>query len=287
MWVSRYGDLKSEGLFSAIKRYLDESKLNSVDFAEQCADECDSYVALLDVNIPMSKDVLGNLEGIVKYLRIASSPPLLLSGYRCLSQQDFEKLVSAILLTYIRFVLVTNQNPLDLESAFYEAAREIRSLASQGETSAKQLTAAKVRLEQLAVQDDAVEKAVLDLFLERAEAVWLMVQIANSMQSATNEVGMNKANLEHVFPQNPGAAWPNKDRLEPYTWHLGNLSILGERLNRNAKNKGFAEKCTHYYSKSDIEMTKQLLGYGLWDEAAIISRAKAIAKTIISLWPSL
>lgn len=49
MWVSRYGDLKSEGLFSGIKRHIDDSKLHSVDFAEQCADECDSYVALLDV----------------------------------------------------------------------------------------------------------------------------------------------------------------------------------------------------------------------------------------------
>ncbi len=287
MWVSRYGDLKSEGLFSAIKRYLDDSKLNSVDFAEQCSDECDSYVALLDANIPVSKEVLSDLDGIVRYLRIASAPPLLLSGYRCLSQQDFEKLTKAILSTYIRYVLVSNQNPLDLESAFYEAAREIRTLAAQSETSAKQFEAAKTRLRQLSVKEDEVAKATTELFLERAEAVWLMVQIANSMQSATKEVAMNKANIEHVFPQNASTAWPNKDKLEPYIWHIGNLSILGERLNRNAKNKGFVEKVTNYYSKTEIEMTKELLAFSQWDESAIIARAVEFGKKIIKLWPAL
>jgi hypothetical protein len=287
MWVSRYGDLKSEGLFSAIKRHIDDSKLHSIDFAEQCADECDSYVALLDVNVPASKEVLSDLEGIVKYLRIASAPPLLLSGYRCLSQQDFEKLTRYILTTYIRYVLVSNQNPLDLESAFYEAAREIRTLAAQSEPSAVRLEAAKTRLQQVSVKDDAVEKATEELILERAEAVWLMVQIANSMQSTTKELAMNKANLEHIFPQNAGTAWPNKDKLEPLIWHIGNLSILGERLNRNAKNRGFAEKCTHFYSKSEIEMTKALLSFGQWDEMTISKRAAEFGKRIATLWPSL
>ncbi len=287
MWVSRYGDLKSEGLFSAIRRHIDDSRLHSVDFAEQCADECDSYVALLDINVPVAKEVLSDLDGIVKYLRIASAPPLLLSGYRCLSQQDFEKLTTYILRTYIRYVLVLNQNPLDLESAFYEAAREIRTLAAQSEPSARQLSVAKERLKKLSVTNDAVEKAASELYLERAEAVWLMVQIANSMQSETKEVAMNKANLEHIFPQNAGEAWPNRDNLEPYIWHIGNLSILGERLNRNAKNRGFVEKSTNYYSRSEIEMTRELLLFNEWNESTIIKRAGELGKKIAQVWPAL
>jgi hypothetical protein len=287
MWVSRYGDLKSEGLFSAIKRHIDDAKLQSIDFAEQCADECDSYVALLDANVPGTKELLSDIEGIVKYLRIASAPPLLLSGYRCLSQQDFEKLTRYILTTYIRYVLVSNQNPLDLESAFYEAAREIRTLAAKSETSAKQLNAAKARLKLLSAKDDALEKAMAELFLERAEAVWLMVQVANSMQSTTKELSMNKANLEHIFPQNSGTAWPNKDKLEPYIWHIGNLTILGERINRNAKNRGFVEKSTNYYSKSEIKMTKELLAFKQWDESTILKRAAGLGKKIVKLWSPL
>ena len=107
------------------------------------------------------------------------------------------------------------------------------------------------------------------------------------MQSATKELAMNKANLEHIFPQNAGSAWPNKDKLEPNIWHIGNLSILGERLNRNAKNRGFVEKSTHYYSKSEIEMTKELLSFSQWDESTIIKRAAELGTKIATLWPAL
>lgn len=284
MWVSRYGDLKSEGLYTAIKKNLDASKLASIEFAELCADECDSYVALLDANIPIPS-VLSNLEGIVKYLRINSAPPLLLSGYRCLEQTEFEKLVKLILIIHIRFVLITNQNPLDLESKFYEAAREIRTSKEKGETSGKTYQIAKKFLSQLFVDDSKIKENINDLTLERSEAIWLMTQIANCLQSKTKEIGMDKANLEHIFPQNPGAAWPNKTQLEPYTWNIGNLTILGERINKDAKNRGFTDKCTNYYKKSEILMTQDILSYKQWDETSIQTRAKSLAENIIKLWP--
>jgi hypothetical protein len=289
LWVSRYGDLKVEGLFTAIKRELEAQKLDSIEFAELCAEECDDYVALLDANVSLpSKEALSDLEGIVKYLRIASAPPLLLAGYRCLSVNDFEKLLKAILTTHIRYVVVTNQNPLDVESRFYETARLIRDLAVQGESSAKQLSSAKAKLKELAVVDQAMLQAAGELMLDRSEAVWLMARLANKMQSATKEIGMDKANLEHVFPQNPTTAyWPNASALEGLTWNIGNLTILGERLNRQARNKSFADKKSQYYAKSEIEMTKSLLKYSVWTEKEIKDRAADLIKVLSGLWPLL
>ena len=289
LWVSRYGDIKSEGLFAAIKKELEAARLESVTFAEQCADECDDYVALMDADVSLaSKEGHTNLEGIVRYLRIPTAAPLLLSGYKCLSLQDFEKLLKAILTAHIRYVLVTNQNPLDVEARFYEAARELRQLSQAGEHSAKMLQAVKGRLKQLHVTDDAIEQAANNLLLERSEAVWLMTQLANSRQSATKEVAMGKANLEHVFPQNPtAAAWPNAAALEPLTWHIGNLSILGEKLNRKSQNKSFTDKSTQYYSKSEIELTKDLTKEHTWDEPTILNRGRTLAKAVAGLWPAI
>ncbi len=48
LWVSMYGDLKAEGLYSAIKKNLEHKSITSIDFAEQCAEECEAYVQLLD-----------------------------------------------------------------------------------------------------------------------------------------------------------------------------------------------------------------------------------------------
>ncbi|MEO6112520.1 MAG: DUF262 domain-containing protein [Nitrospiraceae bacterium] len=287
MWVSMYGDLKAEGLYSAIKKNLEQKMLTSVDFAEQCADECEAYVELLDVNVSLSPQALADLEGLVKYLGFASAPPLLLAGYRCLNASDFAKLLAALVTAYVRYGLIGNQNPTDLESACFEAARAIRARSESNETSAKQLQAAKAILKRLVVSDTIVEDAAADLILERSQAVWLMTRLANKLQSATKEVGMDRANLEHVFPQNAGAAWPNRADLEPLIWHIGNLSILGNRINRKAQNKSFADKCSLHYSKSEIKMTKDLLSYSQWDEKAIKRRAKTLAKQITQLWPSL
>lgn len=287
LWVSRFGDIKSEGLFGAIKKELDQSRTTSVTFAEQCADECDSYVALLDVNIAADKATIGNLEGIVKYLQIASALPLLLSGYKVLSPADFSTLLSIVIRTHIRFIVVANRNPLDFESAVYEAARLIRDGYSAGKSSAQCLASARERIQRVTVEDAEVTAAASALILDRAEAVWMMTRLANHEQSDTHEVGMNKANLEHVFPQNASAAWPNRDVLEPYIWHLGNLTVLGEKLNRQAQNKGFKDKCDAYYSRSEVEITKKLLTHSSWDVSSIEERARMYGAMIPIVWPKL
>jgi hypothetical protein len=286
LWVSQFGDLKSQGLFAAIKRELTDKHLDSVTFAEQCAEECDDYVALLDVNVPLSKSGLADLGGVVKYLQISAAPPLLLAGYRCLSKSDFEKLIRAVITAHVRYVVLTNQNPLDVETRLYEAAREIRTLNSGGASSAKMLAAAKSRLRTIAIKDADVIASLETVTLQRGEGLWLMTRLANAMQTKTKEIGMDKANLEHVFPQNPkAAAWPNAAALEPYTWHIGNLTILGEKLNRDAQNKGFKDKKSLHYAKSEIAMTKAIVNVPAWGEKEILSRAKSFGKLITQTWP--
>lgn len=287
MWVSMYGDIKSEGLYAAIKRDLEAKKVTSVDFAAQCEDECEAYVALLDQNITLPKDAQANLEGLVRYLGAASVPPLLLAGYRSLEQGDFVKLLAAIVTTFVRYGLIGNQNPLNLESTFYSAARQLRVAMTAGESSAKRLQIAKAELKKLSIQDANVEEAARELTLERAEAIWLMTQLANIQQSKTKELAMSQANLEHVFPQNAGVAWPNRTDLEPFIWHIGNLTILGEKINRQAQNKSFNDKCALHYKDSEIEMTKELLSFSVWNEVSIRKRAAVLAKRIVVAWPAL
>jgi hypothetical protein len=284
MWVSRHGDVKAQGLFTVIKENLAANKITSVSFAEECAEECETYIAILDQNLKLSKDIFANVQGLVRYFDVQPALPLLLSGYRTLSENDFGKLARLAVVQYIRYGLVTNQNPLRLESAFYEAAREMRQKKVAGEPSSKILAAARAVLEGLAADDATVELAARDLELERSAAIWLMTQLANAQQSRTREVEMADANLEHVFPQNPGSNWPNATDLEPFTWHIGNLTILGVRLNRKAQNKSFGDKKSQHYANSEIKMTQELLAYSQWDPASVKKRAADMAKRIVQLW---
>lgn len=287
LWVSHYGDLKSEGLFVAIRRELDSKKMSSVAFAELCADECDDYITILDVNIPLASNGLRNLEGIIKYLQITAAPPLLLAAYRSLSTQDFEKLLQAIIATHVRYVVITNQNPLDIESRMYEAARIIRGFPKE-KSSSQKLAAAKAKLRELTVLDSTVKDASDCVYLERSEAIWLMTALANDLQSKTREIRMDKSNLEHIFPQNAmPTEWTKATEMESLVWHIGNLTILGERINRKAQNKGFLEKSSQYYSKSEIKMTQEILSYSSWTSKEVLSRANKLVTQVLKVWPAI
>ena len=167
LWISKFGDLKARGLYSEIKTHLTERKLTSLAFAETCAEEADTYVGLIEKTVGLSKQAKRNIEGLLEHLGVNNSLPLLLSGYLCLNDSDFEKLLKAIVSLYVRQTLVANQNPLELETAFYDAAREIRAQHGSKVASTKCLSAAKAILQKLNPVDAIVEEKAKDLVLSR------------------------------------------------------------------------------------------------------------------------
>jgi hypothetical protein len=285
MWVSKYGDLKARGLYSEIKRYLGENSIRSIDFAKACSEECQDYLSLLEVGDRIPGKARNDVDGLVNHLRVLSSFPLLLSGLRCLNDSDFVKLARYAAALAIRHQVIANLNPLDLETAFYRAAREIRGKKLTGENSANCLSSAKRELVAVNPDDSRVLQSAKDLYLTRSAAAWLVANLANSYQSRTREVAVDAANLEHVFPENPGTDWTNRADLEPYLWHLGNLTVLGERLNNRAANAGFVTKRDEYYTKSEIVMTRDLTSQQEWTAETILERGGTLASQILRVWP--
>ena len=242
MWLSKYGDLKARGLFREIKDNAKTNKIKSTDFADDSAVECESYVALLELNSKALGSAEPYVAGLVKYLGIGSSLPLLLSGIRCLSAADFTKLCRTTIGLAVRHSIFANLNPADLENAFYTAARAIRQKHAAKANSRQCLSSAKAILAKYDPSNEQVEAGAETLSLGRSQAQYLVTSIANETQSATKEVAMDDANLEHIFPLHPSSGWVDPGKLEPFKWHLGNLTILSTRLNRAAGSDNFDAK---------------------------------------------
>ena len=135
--------------------------------------------------------------------------------------------------------------------------------------------------------DDAQLKAMKidDIILEQQDAVYIMSRLANRMQSQTKELVLGESNLEHIFPKNPSGEWKNVDDLEPYLWHIGNLTMLGKRLNGNAGNAGFPKKRVYYEKNTELEMAKRVAAdYQSWDIAAIHKRTKQLIPLVAEIW---
>jgi hypothetical protein len=65
---------------------------------------------------------------------------------------------------------------------------------------------------------------------------------------------------------------------------LGNLTLLGKRLNTSVKNADFATKKVQAYEGSDILMTQELLGLDEWTPEAIDERQRELSGWVFGIW---
>jgi len=285
VWVSKFGDLKNQDLFTALKDHIEKQGIKSLEFAQTCSDECDLYINLVTAN----KQHLGNaapyIETLVDKLGFELSLPLLLSAHALVTPVDLEKITRWLLVFVTRYSIILGLDSSGMESTLYSLAREIRGLQPTAI-----LPHIKETLTRKAPNDQqmaAIKIEGEDLQFDQDDAVYLVSRLATHMQTKTKELALWNANLEHVFPKNPSAEWTDKEKeeLEPYLWHIGNLTMLGTKLNGNIGNAGFATKKPYYAKNTELDMTQKIANkYQTWNVATILQRAKEIIPLIIEIW---
>lgn len=299
-WISQFGDLKSVDLFSALKKHIEDGSQSSLAFARDCAGECEAYAELLDADDQVLKLAAPYVRALTRQLDVQAAMPLLMSCFRLLPIADLVDVVRLVLVFVTRYSVISRLDSAGVETVLFALARDVRGLLSkEGGGSAgagtpspaaikKCLAHIKDVLRRTGPTDDVVTSAMADLMLDKDDAKYLLSRIASYMQTSTKEVKIDEANLEHVFPRNAkDADWGGKanvEKLEQYTWHVGNLTMLGERINREAGNKSFAVKRVHYAAKSELQMAQQVGKYTKWGVREIENRAKTLAPFAVKIW---
>lgn len=96
--------------------------------------------------------------------------------------------------------------------------------------------------------------------------------------------------LEHILPRSPGgdSVWvetfPDESERRECTHKIGNLTLLLDRLNRDAKNYPFSRK-KEDYKKSQIELTQQLTNFERWNAATVKKRTETLFELARQVWP--
>lgn len=285
MWVSKHGDVKSQGLYREIRKYVKSEGVNSKTFAKACSDECSSYASIVDIDKELLKTSTPHIDALVKSLAAEKTLPALLSGIRCLNDNDFEKLCRNLVALVIRHSVFANLNPSVLEDTLFSVARMIRKKHSNGISSATILREAKKELKAINPTKEQLKKGLEDVFLTRTQAQYILKEIADKMQSNTKALTLAKNSIEHIFPEHAKETdWKDYEKLRPFIWHIGNLSILEPKINRGIGNKPFAEKVSKY-NESTIEMTRVIpKKYSEWNVENVINRAVNLARVIDQVW---
>jgi hypothetical protein len=291
LWVSRFGDLKNESLFAALKRHIGGQSISSVDFVQACASECQNYISLLTFSEDHLKDAAPYVRSLIQSIDAQSALPMLLSAYAKFGASAFTDIVKWLLVFVTRWPILLGFDSSGLETLLFELARSIREVpVDDDKVKRAKLREIKEKLKKSAPSNEQIEASVERLILPDDSAEYIVRKLADAMESRTKEINTGReSNLEHIYPQNPEErAWggeTNQAKLEPYTWHLGNLTMLGERLNTKAKNSEYAAVKRAKYAASELEMARAIAkDYKTWDRSTIENRAKKLAPLLMSVW---
>lgn len=284
MWVSKFGDVKSQGLYREIRDHINSRGLTSHRFTLDAATECAAYSQILDqTDIPSpSKEHVG---AIVNSLSAEKAFPLLLSARTDLSDTDFTTIARLTAALVTRHSLIANLNPSDLEDVLYEAAVTIRNMKAEGKTGSAIVSAIRSRMAAINPDRSQIELGLEDLYLKKPQAQYVLSLLANTEQSKTKAVKMGKTSIEHVFPQKAtNSTWKNCADLVSYIWHIGNLTLIEPKYNGDVGNKSFEAKVPTF-KKSEVKMTQAIAAnYSAWNVEAIIKRARGFAKAVDAAW---
>jgi hypothetical protein len=283
IWVSKYGDLKNVDLFTALKLHIEEKQIKSLDFAKTCSEECQRYIELLRANKDDLGDAAAHVGVLVNDLGFDQTLPLLLSAHTMLGNGDLDQVAKLALVFVTRYSMFLGLDMSGLENTMFALAREIRALAktkivahikdvlTRKAPDNKQILAMKVDGEQLEMMPQ--------------DAVYVLSRLAYKMQTKTKEIGLSESNLEHVFPKKPSSEWTDVSALEEYLWHLGNLTMLGKRMNSTIGNAGYPKKRPYYQKNTELKISQDLAAqYQTWDVAAIQKRAKQLLPVVVEVW---
>jgi hypothetical protein len=297
MWVSKYGDLKKTDLFTALKDLIKEKKIVSLDLAHTCHEECDNYATIVNANeVDLGKDAARHVASLIGALDIQPALPILLSTYKAFDLPDFDKVVKWVIVYAVRYAVFGNQDPSGMEKVLFELARTVRAkmdVPDKDKPAATKTCLAHIKdvLVKNAPSNEDTEKAAAKVVFEKdpSTAGYVLGRIANLIQSPTKEVVVDEVNVEHIYPRSPKKdEWggkKNQDVLRPYTWHIGNLTIYGKRINNRSGNEEFSVKRDDYEKKSSVLMTNNIAKYYKdWDDNSIIKRAEYLAKQAVAIW---
>jgi len=291
MWVSMYGDIKV-GTFEGVSAYLEEH-LDVVAFAKLCETECYPYVEIVTEENSL-KGAEVHVHNLLKDLRAEAAIPLLLSCKRRFSDaKSFKKICQWLLVFVTRYSVLSHNDRSGLEDILFKLASEVHDCKVRpGAASSDKERAEYIKTQLVAHAPTDVQIKALEgrIELNQQQARYVLIKLANALQTPNDELAVRRVTLEHIFPKNPNPnEWGGKGnhaRLIPHLWNWGNLTYLGNKTNaEKCKNEDYPVKRKVYKEDTNVLMTQRIADhYKKWGVDEILSRSKHLAEEALRLW---
>ena len=273
-WLSRVGDLKTRRLYKAIKSGLEDDGADSLQFSRDLRRSVAIYRDIVNARDD-NAEIARLLQG-VRMLGAKALLPSILSAYDTEPEDERLRFIKALIVLYVRHVVIGKLENSRLETVVYKVAKQLREDGDYG----RAITAVR----EASPPDERFHGEFETATVSRQKSARYLLRELEHAKRVTGEVTVelpDRVHLEHIYPQTPQEArWPNHSAAVD---RLGNLTLLSRKMNQAIRNAPFLEK-RETYTVSDILLTRELAGYEEWNAQSIDSRQAGLADLAIDIW---
>jgi len=277
-WVAQYGDVKARALYRIVSEALPD-KVSALDYSRRLRGDAQFYRQFRDGDTDDSE--LQEYWLAFRTLNFNAGLPALLAANRKFTPEEQKQLAQAVIALVIRHNIVCSLDRAKTESLAYSTAKKISENAAY--------LAIINDLRSVSPPKEQFEQGFAKLAFSKAEhgIARYILRALEAHFSATGEVivaGPERVHIEHIYPQSPkeGERWEEHDR---YLTRLGNLTLLGRRLNEQIKNSSFGLKKEQAYQNTRLALTEALLKYEAWSSEAVVKRQSELCQSAQEVWP--
>jgi hypothetical protein len=278
-WISHHGDVKKQRLYKTVTQWVIKQKEEPAEFSRELAASSQTYVDLATAQT--KDDRLRPGLAAVRSLGAKALRPALLSLWENSEDKqraDRERLLSALVTLYVRFITIGSRDNSELEQVVFGIAQDLRKKPLNVDLAIQ-------KIHGLVPDDDRFKSDFADASAKGKPAAYLLRELEHARRP-TKELKVATPDLvhvEHIYPQ-AGVEGERWDDHEAQIDRIGNLTPLAAPINSSIQDKGFQVK-KEEYKKSDLQITRDLTRFQSWDASRITSRQKKLAKIAVEAWP--
>ena len=283
-WMSHNGKkITEDDLLDTLKSKI--KKMGASDlilYLKSLAEEAENFAEIIG-RTPIKEELMRELNLIKAYGFRVGNSVILAVWFASKDHKVRLNTLRQVKNFLVKYAVFANEVTNVLEDLMAKIALSIRS----------ELNGGLAMMEATFNEKQPACKTIEDKFLKIDPSInvarALLVEIETHLAGTEKlPADTSKVEVEHIFPQSPTPEWLEyymaNGNEETYVGRLGNLTLLGQKLNKQLSNRPYKDKRKTYFKKSDFTITKDLGAVNKWTFKAVEKRQAQLLKHAKKIW---
>jgi hypothetical protein len=286
-WIAFYDSVRKDRLYNAVRDELNKLRpVEALEFAESLKSAAQIYQHIANPDpktCPWGSETGERLYRLLIF-RARTARPVILACAK--SETSFvPELVAACEVATVRYSMVAELNPNQLERAYNKLCQSLRKSPGDFKTEVYSV------LKPLIPSDEEFENKFAFVEISGHTPPWREIYVRLNQLISTGEtaiLGPSRVHLEHILPLNPSRealieAQLTSEEAKDLVNSIGNITLLSGRKNQAISNKPFSFK-QPVFASSEIALNRSISMQSRWGRKEIEDRALELAKLAVKAW---